>query len=340
MKINMKIIFGLLGLVFLNCGEVHAGFLRDKIKERFVEKQMEKPAPVVSGESSMKIEKAGDYTFSFSFGGMERFYKVHVPSSYKSSTSMPLLFVLHGGGGDMEIQATDKYYKQISKSESEGFIAVFPNGSSQFKSGKLATWNAGNCCGQGRDKNVDDVGFIREVFKKVSAQLNVDSQKVYAAGMSNGGMMSYRLACEASDIFKAIAAVAGTDNTKECHPKKPISILHIHAQDDDHVLFNGGAGAEAFKDKTQVTDFVSVPKTVEKWVGLESCEAKPTRVLEKSGAYCERYKCKASSVQLCVTDTGKHSWPGGEKPRSLIVGGSPSKAISANDVMWEFFKSL
>lgn len=330
----------LLVLVLGFGGIAEAGFLRDKIKERFVEKQKEKPAPVVTGEVSSKIEKAGNYTFSFTFGGMERFYKVHVPASYKSSTPMPLLFVLHGGGGDMEIQATDKYYKQISKSESEGFIAVFPNGSSQFKSGKLATWNAGNCCGQGRDKNVDDVGFIREVFKKVSAQVNVDSQKVYAAGMSNGGMMSYRLACEASDIFKAIAAVAGTDNTEECNPKKPISVLHIHAKDDDHVQFNGGAGAEAFKDKSMVTEFVSVPKTVEKWVGLESCEAKSQRVLEKSGAYCERYKCKASSVQLCVTDTGKHSWPGGTKPRAIMMGSAPSDAISANDVMWDFFKSL
>ncbi|WP_413558678.1 alpha/beta hydrolase family esterase [Bdellovibrio sp. HCB209] len=335
-----KIIF-LLALVFgFWGGSARAGYFRDKMKERIIEKQAAKPAPVVTGDSSVKIEKAGDYTFSFSFGGMERFYKVHVPASYKSSVAMPLLFVLHGGGGDMEIQATDKYYKQISKSEAQGFIAVFPNGSSQFKSGKLATWNAGNCCGKGRDLNVDDVGFIREVFKKVSAQLNVDKQKVFAAGMSNGGMMSYRLACEASDIFKGIAAVAGTDNTKECQPKNPISVLHIHAKDDDHVQFNGGAGEKAFKDKSQVTEFVSVPKTVEKWVGLESCEAKPAKVLEKSGAYCERYKCKASSVQLCVTDKGKHSWPGGTKPRAGLMGGSPSEAISANDVMWDFFNSL
>ncbi|MDN8872721.1 prolyl oligopeptidase family serine peptidase, partial [Staphylococcus aureus] len=87
------------------------------------------------------------------------------------------------------------------------------------------------------------------------------AKRVYATGMSNGGMMAYRLACEASDIFKAIAAVAGTDNTLSCTPAKPISILHIHAKDDDHVLFAGGAGKEAFRDLSQVTEFMSVPKT-------------------------------------------------------------------------------
>jgi polyhydroxybutyrate depolymerase len=159
--------------------------------------------------------------------------------------------------------------------------------------------------------------------------------------MSNGGMMAYRLACEASDVFKAVVAVAGTDNTIECHPKKPLSILHIHAKDDDHVLFAGGAGENAFRDKSMVTEFVSVPKTIEKWVGLEHCESKPQKILEKPGAYCERYKCQSEvAIQLCVTESGKHSWPGGEKPRMGLVGGTPSKAISANDVMWDFFKSL
>ena len=320
---------------------VHAGPFREMLKDRWVKKQGEKPAPEATAQIKEPIEKSGDYTFTIDWGGGSRYYKVHVPKNYSAKTATPVLFVLHGGGGDMEIQATDKFYKQISKSEAEGFIAVFPNGSSQFKSGKLATWNAGNCCGAARDKKVDDVGFIKEIYKNISSQLNVDKNRIYAAGMSNGGMMAYRLACEAPDIFKAVAAVAGTDNTIECHPKKPISILHIHAKDDDHVLFAGGAGENAFRDKSAVTAFVSVPKTIEKWVGLNHCENKPQKVLEKSGASCERYKCQSDvAIQLCVTDSGKHSWPGGEKPRMGLVGGTPSKAISANDVMWDFFKSL
>ncbi|MBS1971763.1 MAG: prolyl oligopeptidase family serine peptidase [Bdellovibrionales bacterium] len=337
----MKLYQALICLSFIFSSQSEAGPIRDMIKDRWLKKQQEKPAPEASSDTKAKIEKSGDYTFSISFGGQPRYYKIHVPKIYNPKNPAPLLFVLHGGGGDMEIQATDKFYKQISKSEAIGFVAVFPNGTSAMKSGKLATWNAGNCCGQARDNNVDDVGFIKEIYKTVSAQLNVDTKRVFATGMSNGGMMAYRLACEAPEIFRAVASVAGTDNTKECKPKSPISILHIHAKDDDHVLFNGGAGEFSFRDKSAVTEFVSVPKTIEKWTQLEGCEAKSQRVIEMKGATCDRYQCKKSAVQLCVTETGKHSWPGGERPRGgSFVSGDPSKAISANDVMWDFFNSL
>lgn len=151
--------------------------------------------------------------------------------------------------------------------------------------------------------------------------------------------MSYRLACELSDVIKGIAAVAGTDNTVNCTPKNPISVLHIHAKNDDHVLFNGGSGKSLSDNKDKVTDFASVPTTVSKWVKLNACNDVPKRVLEKSGAYCDLYTgCKNGvKVQLCVTETGAHSWPGGEKIRRGAE--ETSKAISANDVMWEFFKN-
>jgi polyhydroxybutyrate depolymerase len=310
--------------------------MRERIKERMTKKAEEKPAPVtdVIGE---KITKAGDYTLSLSHGGLTRLYKLHVPVNYDGNKATPLLVALHGGGGDMSYQAEEKYYHQISKSDKEGFVVLFPNGYSKFNSGKFATWNAGKCCGDARDKNIDDVGFIRELVNKTSSQLNIDKNKIFAAGMSNGGMMSYRIACELTDVFKAIASVAGTDNTPDCSPKNPISILHIHAQDDDHVLFNGGSGKALARSKTQVTEFVSVPATIAKWVKEDGCKEGPKRVLEVSGAYCDSYSsCKKNTeVKLCVTSSGGHSWPGGEKVRGSA---STSQAISANDVMWDFFK--
>ncbi len=312
--------------------------LRDLIKARMIEKQKAKPAPVT--EPAPKTLGPGDYTFETTFAGQLRYYKVHVPKKYVAGQALPLLVVLHGGGGDMAIQANEDYYHQISKSESEGFVAVFPNGPSAFKSGKLATWNAGKCCGLARDSKSDDVGFIKEMIKRTESQLSIDSTRIFATGMSNGGMMAYRLACELPQIFRGVAAVAGTDNTDLCQPSKPVSILHIHAQNDDHVLFEGGAGQNAFRDRTQINEFTSVAGTVEKWRKLDGCEEKPKRILEKKGAYCDLYMCKASSqLQLCVTAEGGHSWPGGQKP-SRFAGGKPSTAISANDVMWNFFNSL
>jgi len=306
------------------------GSLRERLKERREQRLREADASTDS-----KITRPGDYVFTVVHDGLARKYRVHVPTGYDPATPAPVLFALHGGGGNMDYQANDQRYGLISTSEREGFIAVFPNGYSKLRSGKFATWNAGACCGDARDKNIDDVGVIRRVVDDVTGKLNVDRNRFFAAGMSNGGMMSYRLACELSDTFSAIAAVAGTDNTTTCQPKKPMAILHIHAKNDDHVLFNGGAGPGAFRDESKITQFTSVPATVSKWVASSRCNPTPKRILEKPGAYCDLYSpCQANvSVQLCVTDTGGHSWPGGTKPRSE----SPSSAISANDVMWKFF---
>lgn len=313
--------------------------LRERIKERWLKRQQDKPpAPEAAAGSSTQIGKPGDHTFSLVHDGLTRMYRVHVPASYNSTTVTPLLIALHGGGGNMDYQANDKYYGLISKSEKEGFIVAFPNGYSKLKSGKFATWNAGACCGGARDGKVDDAGFIRQMVDKLAGQLNVDRTRIFATGMSNGGMMSYRLACEMPDVFKAIAAVAGTDNTTACNPGSPVSILHIHAKDDDHVLFGGGAGAGAFKDESKIANFISVPDTVSKWVGLNRCDRTPRRILEKADAYCDAYsRCQGNAeVRLCVTASGGHSWPGGIKPR----GNQPaSSAISANDVMWDFFKN-
>ena len=138
-------------------------------------------------------------------------------------------------------------------------------------------------------------------------------------------------------MLKGIMSVAGTDNTQTCQPSRPVAVLHVHARDDDHVLFNGGAG-NTFRDPKQVTNFTSVPDTIRKWTRLNHTSTAPVQVLSTPGASCERYTATASGapVQLCVTDTGGHSWPGGTKPR----GDAPSNAISANDVMWAFFSQL
>jgi polyhydroxybutyrate depolymerase len=290
-----------------------------------------------ASDPASRIATPGDYTFSIVHDGLTRMYRVHAPRSYSAATPAPLVLAFHGGGGDMNFMATDKYYGLISKSEAEGFIVAFPNGFSRLNSGKFATWNAGACCAAARDRNVDDIGFVRKIVDSLTLRFNIDRERIYATGMSNGGMMAYRLACEMSDTFKAIASVAGTDNTMNCTPKAPISVLHIHARNDDRVLYNGGAGRK-FGDRSKVTDFTSVPATISKWVKMNGCNPTPQRILDVPGAFCDTYsQCRGHvEVRLCVTETGGHSWPGGTK----IRGGEPaSKAISADDVMWTFFTS-
>ena len=274
----------------------------------------------------------GEHRLALQHGGLTREYLVQVPPQYRAGTAWPLVLSFHGGGGNMEIQANDRYYGLVSHAREAGYVIVFPNGFSRLRSGKLATWNAGLCCGQARERNVDDVGFVRAVVADVRRRLDIDPRRIYAQGMSNGGMLSYRLACEMADTFAAIAAVAGTDGSPACSPSRPVPVLHIHARDDDRVLFNGGSGSASATH----ADFVSVPETVAKWSRLNGCLAQPRRVLEVPGAWCEtRAPCReGSEVQLCVTETGGHAWPGGRKVLGDQAG---SDAIAANDVIWRFF---
>lgn len=308
--------------------------IRERINQRREDRKEQKEIKKEEFKTSQIEEK------SIMHDGLKRKYLIHLPPHYNGNNKLPVVFAFHGGGGDMSMQSDDNKYGLISKANKEGFIAVFPNGYSKFPGGKLATWNAGSCCGEARDKQIDDVGFIKKVVQDITSNYASDRNRFFATGMSNGGMFSYRLACEMSDVFKAIAPVAGTDGVANCKPKNPISILHIHAKNDTHVLFNGGAGEDAFKDKTKVTDFTSVPTTISKWASLNSCTGIPQKILQKTGAYCEVYSScsQGTKVQLCVTESGGHSWPGASSVRRGKE--EASQAISANDVMWDFFSKV
>ncbi len=308
--------------------------IRSKLAEKLAEREMKKSAPEASSIVNSLITKPGSFIFTIKVDSIDRYYKVYIPTKFNFQTSSPVIFAFHGGGGDMNQMSEEKNYNLISKSEELAIPIVFANGYSVFPTGRIATWNAGKCCGDARDKKIDDIKLVREVFNSVKNQLKINESEVYAIGMSNGGMISYRLACEAPDIFKKIMAVAGTDNTDNCIPKKPISIFHVHAIDDDHVLFNGGHG-KAFTDKRieKITEFSSVKFTIEKWLKNNKCSEKKVRVLDNKDVYCDLYNecAEGTKVKLCATTTGGHSWPGSSKNKS-------SAAISANKLMWEFFK--
>lgn len=301
------------------------------LRERIAAKRAERNNESVP--SNQRITGPGTYEFTLDHDGETRIYRVHVPKSYVAARPTAAVFSFHGGGGSAEIMSQDKYYGLITKSEQAGYIAVFPNGYSRFRDGKLATFNAGSCCGNARDKKIDDVGFVRKVVARLKEQLNIDPERISSNGMSNGAMMSYRLACEAADIFHSIAAVAGTDGMERCEPSRPVSVLHIHARDDEMVLFNGGAG----KDSKTLANFRSVKDTIARWVRLNACNSTPKKVLDLPGkATCEAYTgCKGGvEVKLCVTESGGHSWPGGVKVRT---GERGSTAFNANDLMWDFY---
>jgi polyhydroxybutyrate depolymerase len=300
--------------------------------QQIIEHARDRRAKPADDPSMTSISAPGDYRFSFVHDGIRREYLVHVPRSYHGGPT-PMLVALHGGGGDADFEADDSKYGLISKSEQAGFIAVFPNGYSTFPSGILATWNAGACCGKAANDHVDDVGFLRETIHRVEKQARIDPGRVFVTGMSNGAMMSWRLACEAPEV-RAIAPVAGTDMTPDCRPARPVPVIEFHAADDDHVPFNGGFGVGPSH-----ANMTSVASTQAKWIAIDRAQPHWRRVVSVPGAHCDEHEAEAggAKVELCVTDTGGHSWPGGGTQQGRK---QPSRAISANDLMWQFFSSL
>jgi polyhydroxybutyrate depolymerase len=284
------------------------------------------PASKYSTDVESTITRPGDHAFSIQHSGLARTYVVHVPPSYNIASPAPLVVLLHGSTPSADLAGNEPAYGLKAKADREGFVAVFPNGS-----GQPATWNAGDCCGAARAQNVDDVGFIRQVVTNVFRQMSIDRGRIFIAGISDGGMMAYRMACEVPDLWKAVAAVAAVDRTRECNPASPVPVLHIHAKDDPQVPFAGASRPDA-ADRPSAPRAMSVQGTAAKWAELDGCAAQPQHILDKDGAYCEAYGyCRnKAEVQLCVTDTGGHSWPGSRTARA-------SQALSATDLMWDFF---
>ena len=332
MKSRFLVGIAVLATVGVTIGGSAAAQRLGRIRD-MVQAEQQQHARLPADPNMTPIAAPGDYRFSFVHDGISREYLVHVPKSYRGAPT-PLLLALHGGGGNADYQSDDSKYGLISKSEQAGFIAVFPNGYGRLPGGILATWNAGACCGAAQKNDVDDVGFIREVIGRVERQANIDKARVFATGMSNGAMMSWRLACEAPEI-RAIAPVEGTDNTARCNPSHPVAIIEFHAADDPNVPFNGGVGSGPSQ-----TNYTSVPASQGKWVLLNHASvADVRRVLSVPGAHCDLHPAGrgGAPVELCVTDTGGHSWPGGGTQQGRK---QPSMAISANDLMWSFFSSL
>jgi len=275
----------------------------------------------------------GDHKLTIVSNGRTRHYLLHLPPSFNSEQATPLVIVLHGGGGNGENAA--KMSRMSKKADEEGFVAVYPYGTGRFKQ-RLLTWNAGNCCGWALDNKTDDVDFIRSLLDTLVTHYPIDPKRVYATGISNGGMMLYVLACALSDKIAAIAPVAGAMNHPECKPAHPVSVIIFHGTEDEHVLYGGGAPLKRADPNPRIDNPVSF--AVSFWIRQNKCSTRPIRE-EHGNVIRETYSGGdgRSAVVLYTIRAGKHAWPGGE--RGSIFGDEPTEELSATDAMWEFFKT-
>lgn len=249
--------------------------------------------------------------FSFIYDGLERTYIVHLPPDYDPGGIYPMIINMHGLGSNALEQQFYSGFDFVA--DTAGIVMVYPNGVEN-------QWNAFFNFG------VDDVGFISALIDTMSANFSVDLNRVYATGMSMGGFMSYRLACELENRITAIASVTGLLAYEPCEPSRPVPVLQMHGTDDPTVPYAG------------------VPLTIAHWTNHNLCPPDSTVVDlpdidpdDQSTVTLTTYSpCDDSSEVLLYTiNGGGHTWPG-----SSIVIGVTNQDINGSVEIWNFFKKF
>lgn len=243
-------------------------------------------------------------------GGVARTANVHVPASYDPARATPVVLNIHGRTGSAAGMAT--LTKAIAKSDAEGFILVHP------QSGTTPTaWNSGTCCDPATTNNVDDVGFFGALLDQLEEKLCVDTDRVFAMGMSNGGYMSHTLACKMADRIAAIGPVSALLLQTPCTPSRPVPVMMINGTADSLSQYQFvGQGVTFWSNKNQCT------------TESQTFQNGDTTCVTKGGC------ASGADVTLCTVTDGGHQWPGGD---ALPFLGKKTDAIIATDAVWEFF---
>lgn len=266
----------------------------------------------------------GTSVHTIAFDGQQREYRVYVPRTLTGKPAS-LVVMLHGGFGSAE--QAELVYGWNAQAERDGFVVVYPEGEGR-------SWNAGGCCGPAMKKDLDDVGFIETVLAEVGNGLDIDPDRTFATGMSNGGIMAYRLACE-TRLFAAIAPVSAT-MLVDCDAQGPVSVLHIQGALDESVPPDGSPGAG-----TQQIDGPPLADVLAYWRGIDGCgEPVPSESGDPEVLSVEAAGCDAGTAvhYVEIADAG-HQWPGASSSdiRDELGGDPPSTRIDATAEIARFF---
>lgn len=249
--------------------------------------------------------------FSIEHDGLQRTFRLHLPTGYNAEVAYPLIFSLHGVTSNGFQQEILTGFNHVA--DQENFIMVYPNGID-------ATWNIASPTG------VDDVGFISALLDTLDSRYNVNLNMVYASGMSMGGFMCYRLACELSDRIAAVASVTGLHAFNPCDPPRPVPVMQVHGTEDPIVPYAG------------------VPATIALWLEHNGCPMEPIATdlpdINKEDNSTVTYyyygPCiDSTEVVLYSVINGEHSWPG-----SNFILGVTNQDIDASVEIWNFFRKF
>lgn len=265
---------------------------------------------------------------SFLFEGQKRTYRLFLPKDYTGGKPVPLVLNLHGYGSNALEQ--ELYTGFYSVADTAHFIVVHPNGLRDATGRQY--WNTFEMPSQ----NANDLGFLNALLDSLQARYNIDPQRIYSTGMSNGGFMSYDLACNMSHRIAAIASVTGSmlnARLTTCKPPRPVPVMEVHGTADPTVPYNGS---------TLLLGFAPIENVVNHWVRHNKCVVTPLimpipDINKTDGCTAERWLYTGgqagSTVEFFRIINGGHTWPGG-----VVDIGVTNRDFNATQEVWRFFR--
>lgn len=301
----------------------------------FMHRQRNKQSHYQTSDTSQQQSSAsslavGSQAYSIQSGGISRTYRVYVPTGLHGS--VPLVVMMHGGGGSAA--HSEQIYGWDQQADTGKFIVAYPDGLGD----KVSAWNVDGsgdssnpCCGYPARAHVNDVQFIQDMVTQIESQADIDKQRIYATGMSNGAMLSYTLACE-TDTFAAIGTVSGTLLDKCTNPHR-VSVLDIHGLLDTHVKYDGSPG-----EGTGSIDGPPIPDVASFWRKVDNCQSPSTTtsgVVATSTAQC----ADGRRVEYISVANAGHTWPSkdADPNQTKPDGSQQSNAIDSTSTLWQFF---
>jgi polyhydroxybutyrate depolymerase len=279
----------------------------------------------------------GDSVRTLSSGGLERCYLLHVPPGHDLARPSPLVLSLHGFAGTPRNQEDMSRWNEVA--DAAGFVVVYPQGTS-FP----LRWNASPALDAAA---VDDPQFIRDVIAEVEGLVAIDPVQVYVNGMSNGGGMTARIACDMADTVAAVGIVAGAvlDAPGTCSPARPLPVIAFHGTADPIVSYEGGpfdppAWTRLIRMPSQHFELQAVRTWIRGWAEWNGCSLSPEAIAPIGDVSGIRFTgCRDSSEVVFYTiEGGGHTWPGGSPLPGWLVGVTNTD-IDASAMMWQFFES-
>ena len=312
-------------------------------------------AAAATGGHPVLAPMGGSYVFTLRFDGLTRDYHLHVPPAAASGRPLPLVLNLHGATQNAQLEEITS--GMDPNADQNGYLVAYPDGT---RISKVLTpdpvakqaqygWNAGQCCGLPVTKNINDVGFLLKVIADVAARTPVDLRRVYMTGISNGGMMAYAMAAEASGHVAAISSISGQVEIPTIHPTRAVPTLEFHSINDPVAKWNGVPNRNPRLR-------LSVMEGIDQWVKADGCATTahhaapivgaPGTISAGETATLVTYThCRAGTeVELWRFTGSGHVWPGSTlntgPPDTWILSGvgRGTVLVNADEAMWQFFR--